>query len=45
MTLERADEVIAAGATSLAVISDLLAGGDPAARVRAFLGCLSQRRI
>jgi thiamine-phosphate pyrophosphorylase len=45
ITLERAPEVIAAGAASVAVISDLLTGGDPAARVRAFLGCLSQRRI
>jgi thiamine-phosphate pyrophosphorylase len=45
ITLERAPEVIAAGAASVAVISDLLTGGDPAARVRTFLGCLSERRV
>jgi thiamine-phosphate diphosphorylase len=39
ITLERAPEVIAAGATSVAVISDLLVG-DPAERVRAFLAAL-----
>lgn len=44
ITLERAPEVIAAGAASVAVISDLLAA-DPAARVRAFLDELSERRI
>jgi thiamine-phosphate pyrophosphorylase len=36
ITLERVREVLAAGADSIAVISDLLAG-DPAARVRQFL--------
>jgi thiamine-phosphate pyrophosphorylase len=40
ITLDRVPEVIAAGATSVAVISDLLAG-DPAERVRAFLASLS----
>ena len=35
---ETAPHVLAAGAHSVAVISDLLAGGDPAARVRGFLG-------
>ncbi|HEX9366743.1 MAG TPA: thiamine phosphate synthase [Vicinamibacterales bacterium] len=39
ITLERAPEVLAAGASSVAVISDLLAG-DPEARVRMFLGAL-----
>jgi thiamine-phosphate diphosphorylase len=39
ITLERAPEAIAAGATSVAVISDLLVG-DPAERVRAFLAAL-----
>lgn len=39
ITLARAPEVIAAGATSVAVISDLLVG-DPAERVRAFLAAL-----
>jgi thiamine-phosphate pyrophosphorylase len=41
ITLDRVDEVLAAGASSVAVISDLLTGGDPAARVRAFL----ERRV
>ena len=45
ITLERAPDVIAAGAASVAVISDLLTGGDPAARVRAFLDGLSGRRV
>jgi thiamine-phosphate pyrophosphorylase len=45
ITLERAPAVIAAGAASVAVISDLLTGGDPAARTRAFLDCLSERRV
>jgi thiamine-phosphate pyrophosphorylase len=44
ITLARAPEAIAAGAASVAVISDLLAA-DPVARVRAFLDCLSERRI
>ena len=37
VTLECAPEIIAAGATSVAVISDLLVAGDPAGRVRAFV--------
>jgi len=37
ITLERVPEVMSAGAASVAVISDLLAG-DPAERVRSFLG-------
>jgi thiamine-phosphate pyrophosphorylase len=37
VTLERARAVIEAGASSVAVISDLLVGGDPGARVAAFL--------
>jgi thiamine-phosphate pyrophosphorylase len=45
ITLERAPEVLAAGAASVAVVSDLLTGGDPAARTRAFLHCLSDRRV
>jgi thiamine-phosphate pyrophosphorylase len=45
ITLERAPHVLAAGAASVAVISDLLAGGDPAARTRAFLDRLSARRV
>ncbi len=42
ITLDRAPEVIAAGAASVAVISDLLAGGDPAARVAAYVERLSR---
>ena len=37
ITLDRAAEVIAAGADAIVVISDLLAGGPPGARARAFL--------
>lgn len=40
ITLATAPEVIAAGATSVAVISDLLTGGDPAAQVRRFVDAL-----
>jgi thiamine-phosphate pyrophosphorylase len=40
ITLERAATVIEAGASSVAVISDLLSTGDPAARVRDYLGAL-----
>ena len=40
ITLENASSVIAAGAMSVAVIGDLLAGGDPERRVRAFLQSL-----
>ena len=40
ITLERAPAVIDAGADCVAVISDLLTGGDPAGRVRAFLAAL-----
>jgi thiamine-phosphate pyrophosphorylase len=40
ITLDTAASVIAAGASAVAVISDLLAG-DPAARVRAYLDRLS----
>ena len=41
ITLETAPAVIEAGASSIAVISDLLAIGNPAARVRAFLDTLA----
>jgi thiamine-phosphate pyrophosphorylase len=40
ITLDRARSVIAAGAGSVAVISDLLTTGSPAARVAAFLRAL-----
>ncbi len=42
ITLDRAASVLEAGATSVAVISDLLVG-DPAARVRAYLNVLKDR--
>ena len=41
ITLETAPAVLKAGAACVAVISDLLAGGDPAARVRRYLDRLS----
>lgn len=37
ITLETAPAVLAAGATAVAVIADLLATGDPEARVRAYI--------
>ena len=37
ITLDRAPAVIAAGASTVAVIGDLFAGGDPEARTRAFV--------
>jgi thiamine-phosphate pyrophosphorylase len=42
ITIERARDVLAAGATSVAIISDLLAGGDPVGRVRAYLAHLAE---
>jgi thiamine-phosphate pyrophosphorylase len=44
ITLERAASVVRAGATSVAVITDLLTGGDPSARTRAFLAAISAAR-
>jgi thiamine-phosphate pyrophosphorylase len=41
ITLERASSVIAAGAASVAVITDLLAGGDPETRTRDYLRALA----
>ncbi|MET0215515.1 MAG: thiamine phosphate synthase [Vicinamibacterales bacterium] len=41
ITLERAPEVIEAGAASVAVISDLLSTGSPETRVREYLRALS----
>lgn len=41
ITLERASSVIAAGAASVAVITDLLAGGDPETRARDYLRALA----
>ena len=40
ITLENARQVIDAGASGVAVISDLLAGGDPKGRVAAYLSVL-----
>ena len=40
ITLERAAQVVAAGASGLAVITDLLTGGDVEQRVRAFVETL-----
>ena len=40
ITLDRAPAVVAAGASGLAVISDLLTGNDPEERVRAFAEAL-----
>jgi thiamine-phosphate pyrophosphorylase len=40
ITLDRAPSVIEAGASHVAVIGDLLATGDPAARVAAYLAAL-----
>lgn len=42
ITLERAPEVLAAGASTVAVIGDLLAGGTPTARVRAYVDGLAK---
>jgi thiamine-phosphate pyrophosphorylase len=41
ITLERAPEVIRAGAASVAVISDLLSTGNPETRVKEYLRALS----
>lgn len=41
ITLERAADVIRAGAASVAVISDLLSTGDPEGRVREYLRALA----
>jgi thiamine-phosphate pyrophosphorylase len=45
ITLENARSVIAAGACSVAVISDLLVGNDPQRRTEAFLRSLAQNRV
>jgi thiamine-phosphate pyrophosphorylase len=44
ITLDRAPAVIDAGASAVAVIGDLLAAGDPAARVAAYVARLRARR-
>jgi thiamine-phosphate pyrophosphorylase len=45
ITLERAPDVLAAGASSVAVISDILSSGDPEARVRAYVERLGDQPI
>jgi thiamine-phosphate pyrophosphorylase len=40
ITLETAASVLSAGASSVAVISDLLTGGDPSRRVRQYVDAL-----
>jgi thiamine-phosphate pyrophosphorylase len=40
ITLERVPEVMAAGASAVAVISDLLTTGDPERRVREYVRAL-----
>jgi thiamine-phosphate pyrophosphorylase len=45
ITLDTAPAVLAAGASSVAVISDLLAGNDPAGRVRAYVQRLGHGTI
>ena len=42
ITVDRASDVLQAGATAVAVISDILVGNDPAGRVRAFLERLAR---
>jgi len=44
ITLERVPELVGAGATGIAVISDLLTGNDPVTRTREFIGRLSESR-
>jgi thiamine-phosphate pyrophosphorylase len=41
ITLDTAPDVLRAGASTIAVITDLVTGGDPAARVRAYLARLT----
>ena len=45
ITLETAGAVLAAGATSVAIISDLLATGDPRSRAAAYLRALGPYRV
>ena len=42
ITLDTAPAVMDAGASAVVVISDLLRGGDPGARVRAYLSALGE---
>jgi len=45
ITLDTAGPVLAAGATAVAIISDLLATGDPRSRVAAYLRALGPYRV
>ena len=45
ITLDNAADAIDAGATAVAVITDLLATDDPEARVRAYLARLAGRGV
>ena len=45
ITLDTAGSVLAAGATSVAIISDLLATGDPRSRAAAYLRALGPHRV
>jgi thiamine-phosphate pyrophosphorylase len=45
ITLDRARSAMAAGASAVAVIGDLLATNDPRARVRAYLQTLAEFRV
>jgi thiamine monophosphate synthase len=42
ITLDTAGAVLDAGAASVAIIGDLLAGSDPAARVKAYVARLGR---
>jgi thiamine-phosphate pyrophosphorylase len=45
ITLDTATSILDAGATSVAVISDLLVTGDPRARTAAYLRALGRHRV
>jgi len=45
ITLHNAQSVIAAGASAVAVIGDLLVGNDPSGRTRAFVQRLAENRV
>jgi len=45
ITIDTAVSVLEAGATSVAIIGDLLATGDPAARVADYLRLLAGHRV
>jgi thiamine monophosphate synthase len=44
ITLERVPSMVEAGATSVAVVSDLLVTGDPEARVKDYVDALSDAK-